>query len=261
MEVDADPSTFCLASFNHFKEYIGCSSNFSEEDKLGEGSFGPVYKGYLPKDEEVAIKRLSKKSVQGLEELVNELKLSAKLQQTNLLGCWIAVLKMRKRYSFMSICPIKPRLYSQANLDWGKRFLIIEGIAQGLLLLHKYSRLRITHKDLKASNILLNHAMTPKISDFGMARIFDQTEANTKRVCIGYMSPECALHRKFSDVVIMLSNGSALIPSAKEPALSIRKSSTTTAPSCQTSSSSSYNEINQHSTTTTVSSVSSQGVG
>ena len=69
-------------------------------------------------------------------------------------------------------------------LDWKKRFSIIEGIAQGLLYLHKYSRLRVIHRDLKTSNILLDNDMNPKISDFGMAKMFrqDQSRANTNRV-------------------------------------------------------------------------------
>ena len=71
-----------------------------------------------------------------------------------------------------------------SSLNWSKRRVIIEGIAQGLLYLHKHSRLRVIHRDLKASNILLDQDMNPKISDFGLARIFgsNDTEGNTKRV-------------------------------------------------------------------------------
>uniref|UniRef100_A0A0A9A356 Protein kinase domain-containing protein n=1 Tax=Arundo donax TaxID=35708 RepID=A0A0A9A356_ARUDO len=90
----------------------------------------------------------------------------------------------------------------RAVLSWNKRLMIIEAIAQGLLYLHKHSRLRVIHRDVKASNILLDSEMNPKISDFGLAKMFssNDTEGNTKRVVgtYGYMAPEYASEGLFS---------------------------------------------------------------
>ncbi|CAN6702114.1 unnamed protein product [Malus baccata var. baccata] len=196
-------------------------NNFAEANKLGEGGFGPVYKGILAENQEVAIKRLSKKSGQGHEEFMNELKLIAKLQHTNLvrlLGCCLEDEEMILVYEYMPNRSLDKLLFDASEkieLNWGRRFRIIEGIAQGVLYIHKYSRLKIIHRDLKASNILLDGDLNPKISDFGMARIFgiNQTEANTNRVVgtYGYMSPEYARYGHFSEKLDVFSFGVLLL--------------------------------------------------
>ncbi|XP_021815591.1 G-type lectin S-receptor-like serine/threonine-protein kinase At1g11330 isoform X2 [Prunus avium] len=203
------------------RSILAATDNFSEANKLGEGGFGPVYKGTLLENQDVAIKRLSKKSGQGHQEFMNELKLIAKLQHTNLvrlLGCCIEDEEMILIYEYMPNRSLDKILFEPSEntkLDWGKRFRIIEGIAQGLLYIHKYSRLKIIHRDLKASNVLLDGTMNPKISDFGMARIFEinEIEANTKRVVgtYGYMSPEYALFGHFSEKLDVFSFGVLLL--------------------------------------------------
>ncbi|KAL0012572.1 hypothetical protein SO802_007680 [Lithocarpus litseifolius] len=184
------------------------TNNFSFTNKIGEGGFGPVYKGELPSGEQIAVKRLSRYSGQGLKEFKNEVILIAKLQHRNLvklLGCCIHEEDRMLIYEFMSNRSLELYIFNQTRgtaLDWQKRFDIIVGIARGLLYLHRDSRLRIIHRDLKASNILLDSEMNPKISDFGLARTIggDQTEANTSRIIgtYGYMSPEYAIDGLFS---------------------------------------------------------------
>ncbi|KAJ9537846.1 hypothetical protein OSB04_030579 [Centaurea solstitialis] len=196
---------------------MAATDDFSVENKIGQGGFGPVYKreilklqtqGKLSDGREIAVKRLSTTSGQGLVEFKNELILIAKLQHTNLvrvLGCCIHKEEKMLIYEYMPNKSLDFFLFDEnrkAELDWPKRYNIIEGIAQGLLYLHKYSRMRVIHRDLKANNILLDESMNPKISDFGMARIFKQneTEAMTNRVVgtYGYMPPEYAMEGTFS---------------------------------------------------------------
>ncbi|KAI3828664.1 hypothetical protein L1987_02772 [Smallanthus sonchifolius] len=191
-----------------FAALVTATNDFSDENKLGRGGFGTVYKGKLSDEREIAIKRLSRTSGQGLLEFKNELILIAKLQHTNLvrvLGCCIHGEEKMLIYEYMPNKSLDFFLFDEtrkALLDWPKRWNIIDGIAQGLLYLHKYSRMRVIHRDLKAGNVLLDESMNPKISDFGMARIFkqDETEAITKRVVgtYGYMSPEYAMEGTFS---------------------------------------------------------------
>ncbi|XP_062018403.1 G-type lectin S-receptor-like serine/threonine-protein kinase At4g27290 [Rosa rugosa] len=181
---------------------------FSWQNKLGEGGFGPVYKANLRQEELVAVKRLSRGSGQGLEEFRNEVTMIANLQHRNLvklLGCCIEGEERMLIYEYMPNKSLDFFIFDQNRkklLNWQKRFDIIMGIARGLLYLHQDSRLRIIHRDLKSSNILLDRDLIPKISDFGIARIFehDQTEGKTKRVIgtYGYMSPEYTIDGKFS---------------------------------------------------------------
>ncbi|KAH1056201.1 hypothetical protein J1N35_034266 [Gossypium stocksii] len=184
------------------------TNNFCDENKLGQGGFGPVYKGTLADGKEIAVKRLSRTSGQGLLEFKNEVMLIAKLQHRNLVRLLGSCLEKNEKllvYEFMPNKSLDMFLFDSslpAQLVWQKRFNIIKGTARGIMYLHEDSRLRIIHRDLKASNVLLDHEMNPKISDFGMAKIFgqDQNEANTNRVVgtYGYMAPEYAMEGLFS---------------------------------------------------------------
>ncbi|XP_042458165.1 receptor-like serine/threonine-protein kinase SD1-7 [Zingiber officinale] len=185
------------------------TDNFAATNKLGEGGFGSVYKGRLEDGQYIAVKRLSENSKQGFEELKNEVKLIVRLQHTNLvrlLGWCVHENEKILIYEYMPNKSLDKYLFDSnlsVQLDWHKRFCIIQGIAQGLLYLHRYSRLRVIHRDLKTSNILLDENMNPKISDFGLARIFGEShmEQNTRRLVgtYGYMAPEYGLNGRFSE--------------------------------------------------------------
>nr|QMS43708.1 protein kinase [Betula platyphylla] len=184
------------------------TDNFSDENKLGQGGFGAVYKGRLFDGQVIAVKRLSMNSGQGNLEFKNEVLLVAKLQHRNLvrlLGFCLEGIERLLIYEFVPNTSLDHFLFDpvkRLHLDWERRYKIIGGIARGILYLHEDSRLRIIHRDLKASNILLDAEMNPKISDFGMAKLFllDQTQGNTSRIVgtYGYMAPEYAMHGQFS---------------------------------------------------------------
>ncbi|KAI7724674.1 hypothetical protein M8C21_004551, partial [Ambrosia artemisiifolia] len=141
----------------NFNVVRAATNNFSKDNKLGQGGFGAVYKGMLGDGREIAVKRLARDSGQGEVEFKNEVLLVAKLQHH----------------------PNK-----RTFLDWRKRYKIIKGVAKGLLYLHEDSRLLIIHRDMKASNVLLDAEMNQKIADFGMARLFnpDETQGEASRI-------------------------------------------------------------------------------
>ncbi|KAG6514796.1 hypothetical protein ZIOFF_025169 [Zingiber officinale] len=155
------------------------TNNFSDGNKLGEGGFGVVYKGQLEDAQTIAVKKLSKNSSQGPSEFQNELSLIAKLQHRNLvrlLGCCIEGAERLIVLEYMENKSLDAFIYDKIKsslLNWQKRLDIIIGIARGLLYLHQDSILRVIHRDLKPSYILLDRDMSPTISDFGIARIVE----------------------------------------------------------------------------------------
>ncbi|KAL2248563.1 UNVERIFIED_CONTAM: G-type lectin S-receptor-like serine/threonine-protein kinase [Sesamum indicum] len=203
-----------------FQTLAHATDEFSDANKLGKGGFGHVYKGELAHGKKIAVKRLSKASGQGMDEFMNEVVLISKLQHRNLvrlLGCCVENNEKMLIYEYMPNKSLDFFLFDQSQdiLDWGKRFNIIVGICRGLLYLHRDSRLKIIHRDLKPSNILLDNDWNPKISDFGMARIFggNRDHISTVRVVgtYGYMAPEYAIEGSFSEKSDVFSFGVLLL--------------------------------------------------
>ncbi|XP_051119667.1 cysteine-rich receptor-like protein kinase 29 isoform X4 [Andrographis paniculata] len=176
---------------------------FSDLNQLGRGGFGPVYKGLLPNGQEVAVKKLSLNSRQGLREFTNEVKLLLRVQHKNLvmlLGCCVEGPEKMLVYEYLRNRSLDYFLFDRKKsplLDWAKRFQMVKGIARGLLYLHEEAPERIIHRDIKASNILLDDQLNPKIADFGLARLFpgDETHLSTFKISgtLGYMAPEYAM--------------------------------------------------------------------
>ncbi|TMW91594.1 hypothetical protein EJD97_014136 [Solanum chilense] len=199
------PSESFQYDFSTIRE---ATDNFSSDNKLGQGGFGPVYKGKLPNSQEVAVKRLSADSGQGDLEFKNEVMLVARLQHRNLvrlLGFCFDGTERLLINEFVPNASLDQFLFDpvkRTQLDKERRSKIIGGVAKGILYLHEDSRLRIIHRDLKASNVLLDAEMNPKIADFGMARLFelDETQGSTNRIVgtYGYMAPEYAMQGKMS---------------------------------------------------------------
>ncbi|XP_030520042.2 cysteine-rich receptor-like protein kinase 29 [Rhodamnia argentea] len=206
-EVVQEMSKADLQQFD-FSTIIAATDNFSDSNKLGQGGFGAVYMGKLPNGREFAVKRLSQNSSEMEVEFRNEVMLIAKQQHRNLvrlLGFCLEGVERLLIYEFVPNSSLDKFIFDpekRANLNWDKRHKIIMGVARGMLYLHEESQVGIIHRDLKASNILLDSDMNPKISDFGTARLFklDQTHAETSRIVgtYGYMAPEYAMKGNFS---------------------------------------------------------------
>ncbi|KAL9142169.1 hypothetical protein ABFS82_14G151200 [Erythranthe guttata] len=172
-------------------EQLQIATNFfSDINQLGHGGFGPVYKGLMSNGEQVAVKKLSLNSRQGLKEFTNEVKLLLRVQHKNLvmlLGCCVEGPEKMLVYEYLPNRSLDYFLFDKNKsplVDWSKRFRIVKGVARGLVYLHEEAPERIIHRDIKSSNILLDDELNPKISDFGLARLFpgEETHLNTFKI-------------------------------------------------------------------------------
>ncbi|XP_057448517.1 cysteine-rich receptor-like protein kinase 3 [Lotus japonicus] len=193
---------------------------FHDSNKLGEGGSGSVYKGALPDGTTVAIKRLSFNTTQWADHFFNEVNLIKDLQHKNLvklLGCSITGPESLLVYEYVPNLSLHDHLSVRRNLQqltWEVRHKIILGTAEGLAYLHEESQLKIIHRDIKLSNILLDDNFTPKIADFGLARLFpeDQSHISTA-ICgtLGYMAPEYIVLGKLTEKADIYSFGVLVI--------------------------------------------------
>ncbi|KAI9083594.1 hypothetical protein K1719_034536 [Acacia pycnantha] len=200
-----------------FKEIKAATNNFNIANKIGEGGFGPVYKGILPNGTIIAVKQLSTKSKQGNREFVNEIGMISALQHpylVRLYGCCVEGDQLLLIYEFMENNSLARALFGSKELglklDWPIRHKICVGIASGLAYLHEESRLKIVHRDIKATNVLLDEDLNPKISDFGLAKLVeeDNTHISTRIAgTYGYMAPEYAMHGYLTDKADVYSFG------------------------------------------------------
>ncbi|KAF5475277.1 hypothetical protein F2P56_007100 [Juglans regia] len=189
--------------FFTFRQIKAATNNFDAANKLGEGGFGSVYKGTLLDGTIIAVKQLSSKSKQGNREFVNEIGMISGLQHPNvvrLYGCCIERNQLLLVYEYMENNSLAHALFGPeegpVKLDWHTRQKICVGIARGLAFLHEESPLKIVHRDIKTTNVLLDRELNPKISDFGLAKLDEEENTHiSTRVAgtIGYMAPEYAL--------------------------------------------------------------------
>ncbi|XP_019450582.1 PREDICTED: probable leucine-rich repeat receptor-like serine/threonine-protein kinase At3g14840 [Lupinus angustifolius] len=203
------------------RQIKAATNNFDESFKIGKGGFGPVYKGILSDGTVVAVKQLSSKSRQGNREFVNEIGMISALKHPNLVklhGFCVEEDQLLLIYEYMENNSLAHTLFvtkedpgnRHLRLDWKTRQRICVGIAKGLAYLHEESRLKIVHRDIKATNVLLDQDLNPKISDFGLAKLKeeDSTHIDTRIAgTYGYMAPEYAMHGYLTDKADVYSFG------------------------------------------------------
>ncbi|XP_068640963.1 probable leucine-rich repeat receptor-like serine/threonine-protein kinase At3g14840 [Aristolochia californica] len=196
------------------RQIKAATNNFNAANKIGEGGFGPVYKGLLSDGTAIAVKQLSAKSRQGNREFLNEIGMISALQHPNLVklyGCCVEGNHLLLIYEYMENNSLAHAFWeTKLKLDWRIRHQICIGVARGLAFLHEESKLKIVHRDIKATNILLDKDLNAKISDFGLAKLDEEEYSHiSTRIAgtIGYMAPEYATRGYLTDKADVYSFG------------------------------------------------------
>uniref|UniRef100_K3YEJ0 non-specific serine/threonine protein kinase n=1 Tax=Setaria italica TaxID=4555 RepID=K3YEJ0_SETIT len=215
----------CVGRPNVFSYSYGelrtASENFNSTNLLGEGGYGAVYKGKLTDGSMVAVKQLSETSRQGKKQFIAEIETISQVQHRNLVklyGCCLEGENPLLVYEYLENGSLDKALFGtgsgRKNLDWLTRFGICLGITRGLAYLHEESSIRVVHRDIKASNILLDTNFNPKISDFGLAKLYDdkKTHVSTKVAgTFGYLAPEYAMRGHVTEKVDVFAFGVVIL--------------------------------------------------
>ncbi|KAL6647101.1 hypothetical protein ACP70R_014538 [Stipagrostis hirtigluma subsp. patula] len=214
-EVEFGPHRFS------YKDLFHATEGFKSKNILGVGGFGKVYKGVLPKSKlEVAVKRVSHDSSQGIKEFISEVVSIGHLRHRNivqLLGYCRRKGELLLVYDYMPNGSLDKHLYDKENkplLEWAQRFQIIKDVASGLFYLHEKWEQVVVHRDVKASNVLLDAAMNAHLGDFGLARLYDHgSDLQTTHVVgtMGYIAPELARTGKASPLTDVFAFGTFLL--------------------------------------------------
>ncbi|KAL1355355.1 hypothetical protein AAHE18_05G108000 [Arachis hypogaea] len=196
------------------------TGSFDETNKLGQGGFGTVYKGVLPDGREIAIKRLYFNNKHRAGDFYNEVNIISSVEHKNLvrlLGCSCSGPESLLVYEYLPNRSLDRFIFDKnkgRELNWEKRYEIIVGTAEGLAYLHENSKTKIIHRDIKASNILLDAKLRAKIADFGLARSFQEDKSHISTAIagtLGYMAPEYIAHGQLTEKADVYSFGVLLL--------------------------------------------------